>query len=73
LDLVVVTPIHPARYPALVTIVTTNVRTPIIAVPPAIIPIRTMGITVVAVGRNIHGDMHAYGRQQCSRVLAVAR
>jgi hypothetical protein len=54
-----VTPIHPAGYPALVTIVTTNIRTPIIAVPPiaivsirtsiAIIPIGTMGIAVVAV------------------------
>jgi hypothetical protein len=48
-----VTPIHPARYPTLVTIVTTNVRTPI-----AIIPIETtiaiiqgtMSIAVVAVG-----------------------
>jgi hypothetical protein len=59
MDLVVVTPIHPARYPALVTIITTNVRTPIIAVPPiaiipigtsvAIIPVGTMGIAVVAV------------------------
>jgi len=50
--IVVVTPINPPRYPALVTIVTTNVRTPI-----AIIPIGTtiaiiqgtVGIAVVAV------------------------
>jgi hypothetical protein len=57
--LIVVTPIHPASYPALVTIVTTNIRPPIIAVPPiavipigtriAIIPIGTMGVAVVAV------------------------
>ena len=49
LSLIVVTPIHPASYPALVTIVTTNVRTPIIAVPPiAIIPIGT-AIAVVTI------------------------
>jgi hypothetical protein len=50
MNLVVVTPIHPAGYPPLVTIVTTNVRTPIIAVPPiAIIPIGTMGIAIIPI------------------------
>jgi hypothetical protein len=47
---IIVTPIHPAGYPPLVTIVPTNVRTPIIAVPPiAIIPIRTMGIAIIPI------------------------
>ena len=33
-SLIVVTPVHAASYTTLVTIVTTNIRTPIIAVPP---------------------------------------
>jgi hypothetical protein len=51
ISLIVVTPIHPASYPALVTIVTTNVRTPIIAVPPiAIITIGTIDMAVIPIG-----------------------
>ena len=56
------TPIYTARYPALVTIVTTNIRTsivPVIAIVAiwamriAIIPIGTMGIAVVAVSAAV--------------------
>ena len=52
--LIIVTPIHPASYAPLVTIVAAHVWTPIAIIPIraiaiAIIPIGTMGIAVVAV------------------------
>jgi len=54
MDLVVVTPIHAASYTTLVTIVATDVWTPIIAVPPiAIIPIGTMRIAIIPIGTVI--------------------
>jgi hypothetical protein len=49
-----VTPIHAASYTTLVTIVATDVWTPIIAVPPiAIIPIGTMRIAIIPIGTVI--------------------
>ena len=51
--LIVVTPIHPASYTTLMTIVAAHVRTPIAIVPIgagiAIIAIGAMGIAVIAV------------------------
>jgi hypothetical protein len=48
MDLVVVTPIHPASYTTLMTIPAADVRTPIVAVPPiAIIPIGTINMAVI--------------------------
>ena len=48
------TPIHAASYTTLVTIVATDVWTPIIAVPPiAIIPIGTMRIAIIPIGTVI--------------------
>jgi hypothetical protein len=50
ISLIVVTPIHPASYTTLMTIIAADVRTPIVTVPPIpIIPIRTMGIAVVTI------------------------
>ena len=63
ISLIVVTPVHPASYTTLMTIVAAHVRTPIAIVPIgagitivaigtmgiAVIPIGTMGIAVVAV------------------------
>jgi hypothetical protein len=53
MDLVVMTPIHAASYTTLMTIVTADVRTPIVAVPPiAIITIGT-SIAVVSIRMGI--------------------
>ena len=48
--IIMVTPIHPASYTTLMTIIAADIRTPIVAVPMAIIPI---GTAVIAIGTVI--------------------
>jgi uncharacterized membrane protein len=50
--IIMVTPIHPASYTTLMTIIAADIRTPIVAVPMAIIPIGTV-IAVIAIGTVI--------------------